>query len=350
MYPHEEPLTERQTALLKDLYYNKNIMFGIHKFFKYVKTNYPLYKIYRAQIERWLKSQEVHQLYFRKPEKTKSSRQIYSNIPDSIFQADLIDFSNRPYRGFNYILNVCDIYSRYLWAFPLKTKTIEEVKQKLFPLLQERLPSVIQTDNGAEFYLGLPTEELNIKHIKSRAYTPQNQSIVERLNGTIKNVLFKAIYIQKTNNWIDLLPKVVNAYNTTFQRMIRTTPKEAYEKAQIDNPRTKFNKDKDTLLNIGDLIRVKIKTTQKTKGEPKYSESIYEIIKILKGKDFSRNRYKLRNKLTNEELKNTFNNTQFQVIKEPQIYEKIITRSKRIEELQEANRPKKLVKEIKSLT
>ena len=349
VYPHEMPLTERQQSLLKDLYYNKNIMFGIHKLFKYIQTNYPTYKLYRAQIEKWLKAQEVHQLYLKKPNRQKSSRQIYSNQPDGIFQADLIDFSNRPYKNFNYILMVCDIYSRYLWAFPIKTKTVEEVKKNIFPLLKDRYPSVIQTDNGNEFNFNLPNQQLNIKHIKSNSYTPQNQAIIERINGTIKSVLFKALYIQKTNNWPGLLREVVNAYNTTFQRIIKTTPKEAYDKAEINNPRNNINKDKDTLLNIGTLVRLNFKQ-KKSKGEPLYSEDIYEITKILKGKDFTRNRYKLRSRLTNELVKNTFNNTQFQVIKDVQQFEKIQTRVLKRQILEEDIRPKKMVKEVKNLT
>jgi hypothetical protein len=349
VFPHEMPLTERQTDLLKDLYYNKKLIFGIHKLFKYVQKNHPTFKIYRKQIENWLKKQEVNQLYLKRPQKQKSSRQIYSNQPDAIFQSDLIDFSNRSYKGFNYILMVVDIYSRFLWAFPLKNKTVEDVKTKLFPLLRDRLPSVIQTDNGTEFNLGLPNEQLNIKHIKSNSYTPQNQAIVERINGTLKSVLFKALYLAKTNNWIGILDKVVDAYNTTYQRMIKTTPKEAYDKAEIDNPRNKINKDKDKVLDIGTLVR--IKTKKNSKGEPIYSLAIYEISKILKGKDFSRNRYKLVNRESRRELKNTLNNTQFQVIKEDvETFAVIETRAVKRQMEEEEQRPKRFAAEVKSLT
>jgi IS30 family transposase len=50
------------------------------------------------------------------------------------------------------ILTVIDIFSRYAWALPLKSKRGEEVKDLFVELLEEANPEIIQFDEGKEFY------------------------------------------------------------------------------------------------------------------------------------------------------------------------------------------------------
>ena len=45
--------------------------------------------------------------------------------PNEIWSADLIDMRefSKDNKGYNYLLNVIDIFSKYSWSIPLKTKT-----------------------------------------------------------------------------------------------------------------------------------------------------------------------------------------------------------------------------------
>ena len=50
---------------------------------------------------------------------------------DDLWQADLVEM--RPYsrfnRGYNYILTVIDVLSKYAWAVPLKSKSGDEMSK-----------------------------------------------------------------------------------------------------------------------------------------------------------------------------------------------------------------------------
>jgi len=50
-----------------------------------------------------------------------------------------------------WILTVVDVFSKYLWARPLKNKSAEEVKEAFSCIFKERRPIVLQIDNGKEF-------------------------------------------------------------------------------------------------------------------------------------------------------------------------------------------------------
>ena len=60
--------------------------------------------------------------------------------PNEIWSANLIDmraFSNEN-RDYNYLLNVIDIFSKYAWSIPLKTKTASEVTKAFESILSKK--------------------------------------------------------------------------------------------------------------------------------------------------------------------------------------------------------------------
>ncbi|CAF4867854.1 unnamed protein product [Rotaria sp. Silwood1] len=81
-------------------------------------------------------------------------------------------------------------------------------------------PTIIQTDQGTEFQ-GLFDElclKRNIKHIRSRAYHPESQGKVERLNRSWKNKMFFDVLINGNTNWAASLPSYSQTYNTSKHR------------------------------------------------------------------------------------------------------------------------------------
>ena len=62
------------------------------------------------------------------------------NGPNEIWKADLIgmrEFSNDN-KDYNYLLNVIDIFSKYAWSIPLKTKTASEVTKAFQTILTKK--------------------------------------------------------------------------------------------------------------------------------------------------------------------------------------------------------------------
>jgi len=54
--------------------------------------------------------------------------------------------------GVKYLLSVIDMFSKYGWIMPLKSKTGLEVASALEPVFKERKPDKLWVDKGTEFY------------------------------------------------------------------------------------------------------------------------------------------------------------------------------------------------------
>ena len=50
---------------------------------------------------------------------------------------------SRMNKGYKYIFTNIDIFSKYVWAFPLKTKTIKDIKPCFEKIFKERKPKYI---------------------------------------------------------------------------------------------------------------------------------------------------------------------------------------------------------------
>ncbi len=103
-------------------------------------------------------------------------------------QLDLIDMTNQPYRGFNYIAHFIDYFLKFniLWA--LVTKSAEEVANglKMYGFPYVGLPLNLKMNNGLEFKNRTVRELVNYwprgcKIIHSRPHHPQiHGKIVQR--------------------------------------------------------------------------------------------------------------------------------------------------------------------------
>ena len=82
-------------------------------------------------------------------------RGVYTKNVNEIWTADLMDMQrfSRVNRGFKYILVVLDVFSRFAWARPLKTKTGKEMAAALREIFQQgRIPGKLWTDKGTDFW------------------------------------------------------------------------------------------------------------------------------------------------------------------------------------------------------
>ena len=102
--------------------------------------------------------------------------------------------------GYKYILTVIDIWSKYGWAIPLKTKAGETVKKAFESIINDsnRAPRYLWTDHGLEFYNKIFENYLKINNIT--LYSTENEGkavVIERCNQTLKNKMEKQFTIQK---------------------------------------------------------------------------------------------------------------------------------------------------------
>ena len=295
----------QKDAFLHNLYYTEHRAQGRDKLFAYISKTLDNKDISRRYIQDWLAKQTVSQIY-RQKKKPTNIRPIITKKPGSIIAIDLIDFSKKPSQyNYRFILNVIDTFSRKIWLTPLKNKTNANVLKAFKKILEEieskYTVSVLVSDGGGEF-TNWESFLSPIKVIKTRPHSPQQNSLVERSNGTIQRILEKILYSEKTKNWVKYIPEIQNIYNTTVNRSLKTTPDLAYElegqervdlhEQQIANHAKSF-KQIDSSLKVGDQVRILVLTNKK-KGSPNYSEEIYKIAKVVKGDKIStNNRYKI---------------------------------------------------------
>ena len=125
---------------------------------------------------------------------------------NDLFQADLVEMI--PYArinsGFKYMLTVIDVYSKYAWAVPVKSKNAVDVAKAMESVLSKgRVPKNLQTDLGKEFYNATfkrLVKKHNINHYST--YSNLKASIVERFNRTLKSKMWRYFTANGTYKWI----------------------------------------------------------------------------------------------------------------------------------------------------
>lgn len=188
--------------------------------------------ITRAQIEMYIKETEVYQVSSKHKVIPKVVKPIVTSKPMQHWQIDLVDMSpwlskNRPFR---YILVIVDLFSKFLWARPLKDKSPGTVQVALDDVFHsEGFPEIVQSDGGSEFvgnadYL----RKMGIIFRHGRAYKPSSQGQVERTNRTLKQSMYMDMLATENYRWIDKLQSRVYAYNTMVHSSIQVTPFEIH--------------------------------------------------------------------------------------------------------------------------
>src|SRR5206468_8198398 len=75
---------------------------------------------------------------------------------DDTWRADLVDMSEweKQNKGYKYMLNVIDVFSKYSWSIPMKNKTGLATLEAFSKIVKEsdRIPQHIWVDKGKEFY------------------------------------------------------------------------------------------------------------------------------------------------------------------------------------------------------
>ncbi len=106
-----------------------------------------------GKIKKWLRRQDVYTTHRPSRRKFKRNKVIVDGI-DEQWDVDLMDMNNvsKLNDGFQFVLIAKDIFSRYAWAIPIRTKQAEHVIIGLRKLLAtQRRPQIIRTDKGKEF-------------------------------------------------------------------------------------------------------------------------------------------------------------------------------------------------------
>ena len=221
-----------------------------------------------------------------------TKRYVFVRNVDDIFGADLIDMQalSKQNKGYKYILMVEDIFSKYGWAVPLKTKTGIAVRDALKQIFKQHVPKKLWTDAGWEFY-NTEVKALLKKH-DITLYSTENEekcSVVERWNRTIKTKLWKYFTANHTHKYIDVLDALIEKYNNTVNRAIGMTPTEARKPSNHGAVfrHLYFKKmaklgEKKPKFQVGDKVRLGVKKDLFEKSYIiNWSDKIYTIKRVF---------------------------------------------------------------------
>ena len=167
---------------------------------------------------------------FHKPiTRNFAKRRVISRGIDEIWDADLVEMQkfSRWNKGIKYLLMVIDVFSKYGWIKPLMDKKTEMVGRAFEEIIKsrKRKPKVFWTDTASEFISKHFKDILKKNNITS--YRTENEgksSIVEKLNGTMKNRMWKMFSANNNTVYCDKLDKLLGDYNKTRHSSTRMTP------------------------------------------------------------------------------------------------------------------------------
>ena len=201
-------------------------------------------------------------------------------------------------KEYNYIFTNIDIFSKYAWAFPIKSKKIQDVKLCFQKIFNERKPRYIWSDKEPAFF----SKEM-LKYFEdsnaSVYYTNSHLKAVniERFNRSLRELMIKEFVKNNSTIWYNILPKLIKTYKNRYHSTIKMKPidinknNERYIKHNIYT----YNKtNKIPKCRINDLVRISLKRRDlfdKPSGNIKWSEELFKIYDI----DISDiNKYKLK--------------------------------------------------------
>ena len=176
------------------------------------------------------------------------------------WQMDLIQMRNESVvkdgKVYKYILQVIDVFSRFIMTRPLTDKSSATVARALEEVIHEHdAPRVIQCDNGSEFKGGVEKlcRKFGIKIIHSSPYHPQSQGKCERSNKTLKTKIQHATSRRRGFNWASGLQKITFIINKIPKAILGyRTPMEVYY------ARGNSKKTKKALKVLGEKYQRKI--------------------------------------------------------------------------------------------
>ena len=233
----------------------------------------------------------INEIYSRPPNKNYETNKTMIKSIDDTWSSDLLDMNDygiKNNKGYRYILNVVDNFSRFGWTIPLKNKYAQSITDAFSQIIKtsRRKPNLLETDDGKEYVNKIFNEFLNNNKIKRYSrYTDKGAVFAERFNRTIRNLLKKPVFEKGKADWLSELPSVIKKYNNTIHNPTKMTPIQASKKV---NEKEVFSNLQDRRVKLqpkfklGQLVRTADIKRVFSKGDStNWSCKVYTITEII---------------------------------------------------------------------
>ena len=263
-------------------------------------------------------------------------KKIIVNHIDEIHSCDLVDMVkySKVNRGYKYIFTNIDIFSKYAFAFPIKSKTIKDVKPCFQKIFKERKPKYIWSDQESSFFSKEMLKFFEDNNVKIyHTYSNLKAVVIERFNRSLRELMMKEFVKNNNTVWYNILPELIKKYNNRYHHTIKMKPIDVNKRNEKHIKNTVYNYDitnKKPKFKINDLVRISLKRRElfdKPTGNIKWSEELFKIYKINKSNVIT---YQLKD-MNNEIVKGIFYEKELQLTKNTTgeyIIEKILKTTK----------------------
>ena len=261
------------------------------------------------QIKEFLENRTEEQQLKETKNNKKSHGYIVSYNPFNRLQLDIFvlkkyESSNK---GYGYILCIIDIFSRKVWCYPMKSKSLSDTTpaiKKFFSTsglheFNSKALVIIMSDSDSAFKGENREEEQNFQKVLSsnnavlepvKLNDHQALGVIDVFAKNLKRILSKEFLENKNTKWIDILPEIIERYNNTpHSSLDDITPNQA-----ISDPKKRQHimhlnilKARDngfvTDLKPGDKVRIDDTALFKKGSESRWSDEIH-VVKEARGK------------------------------------------------------------------
>ena len=280
--------------LLREIFYDpKQGLSSPENLYRLAKKRDP--DITFSQVKDFIRRQATNQVH-----KEKSPPKHYFPIkagkPDHIWNIDLMDISRDAHHnsGYNFVLTVIDIYSRFAAGIPLKNKEGPTVLDAMKVMLNgDRKPEIIMSDNDSAFTSKAWMKEMEKQNIEMKfneSGDHHKSGIIDSFIRNLRRKIEKFKTAANTNRFIDVLGDLIENYNNSPHSSLGgSTPADPnYTKAKAilkdkeDQAEANYHPEK---FPVGSRVRYVINKGKFEKGSrPKWS--VVHTVTEQDGRDF----------------------------------------------------------------
>ena len=261
----------------------------------------------------------------------KFRRRKYVCLVFHCWSSDLKDLSSLSEfnRSYKWLIISIDIGSRYVYGRALLNKSAESVKNAFQDIFDEVkrtervMPRTLIVDKGKEFANAKVKSLMYDNFIKMVFVEDQTKSAhAERVLKTLCNMIYRYFSIEKTLNWVDILPQIISSYNRTHHSAIGMSPESVtYGQADEIFAKTHFETRPQTRapkFAVGDYVFITKQRKAFSKAyKGKFIAEVFKIERVIRSHPYT---YKLID-LLNEPIQGSFYEAELRATKLPEYYE-----------------------------
>ena len=168
-------------------------------------------------------------------------------------------------------------------------RSLAQAWERLLKRAHPRRPRQLQTDQGKEFY-NRPFQQVLKKHTIHHfsTYGDTKASVIERLNRTLKERLYRYLTVANTLTFVDVLPQVVQGYNASWHRSIGRAPQDVTPHNELQVWHRLYPPPSPSppspKLKAGDRVRLSKRARPFRKGYlPGWTEEVFVVRRVVPG-------------------------------------------------------------------